>query len=403
MRYGKTIHTPRSTQHADRTADSSIGEISPLQLTCILSMFYGPPLAYAPIRIFNVAGHSGWIAGMLAGVFGMLIALLWVVTSLRFRGQSFPEYATATLGPVFGRLAILIVLFYFLSELLFDARIISEVMVRLMPTSPLIVFVTMSLAFAVFVARRGPEVIGRLATFHGAVVACAFVFTCASVIPQVKPDLFLPILERGWLPVFNASITPTSFVGECIIVGMLIRHLSDPASRDPSRDGRSYANARFVKSAVVATVCGTALMWFYAQSLIVLTQGVIGATDASRLGLPSLTLIRGIEIGTFIERIESALVAVWMPAVMLKMCVFLYGAAQLVRHLVGAASFRSIVLALAALTVPASLGSSGPVLELIRLSNGAWSIYALFSQVTPALLVLGVSAVKGASRRGSRA
>src|SRR5690606_34236208 len=117
---------------------------------------------------------------------------------------------------------------------------------------------------------------------------------------------------------------------------------------------------------------GSARLEFFL--LLVLVQGVFIGDESAQLAIPAFYLARAIDFGVFFERVEVSLLALWLPAVLIKTCTFLYVASLTLGHLAATPSYRRYVLPLAGLTLPAAYTLASNLPELIRLVNGAWVI-----------------------------
>lgn len=371
------------TTGAKKEQTQTTFRLSSTEVVALLAMLYSAPIIFAPIRMFSVSGDSTWIAGMVSGVFGALVVTLWVAITSFFPGKVLPEIVEALLGSWLGWTVNLVFGLYFLFEAAVGVRMIAEVMLRILPGTPVVVTAAMAVLVALVIARLGPEVMGRLAGIHLWVVSFAFAFMVVSLGKNVDPRYFLPVLADGIGPVLNASLTPTMLLGHILLVSFLFPHML--VTKEPHLDVRR----RFWKGMSVGML-GMGLTWLFFMTLLVLEQAVFGAQEAPRLAIPALTLVRAIRIGAFFERVEVSLVGVWLPAIFLKITVFLYAASIMTKHLTRSQAYRWYVLPLATCLIPASAAFADNTLKLIHLVNGTWTVVQLILKVVIPLGLLGV-------------
>ncbi len=361
--------------------------LSSTEVIALLSMLYSSPIAFAPIRMFTVAGESAWIAGLVSAVFGALIVVIWVAVCINFPKRELPEIVQSVLGPHIGSLFNLIFALYFLYEAAVAGRIIGEVMLRVLPGTPMVVILSMALFIGVVIARLGPEVMGRLASMHLWIVSAAFAVVVASLTKDLTPSYYLPVITGGVGPVLNAAITPTALLGHVIVISLLLPHMRGVMEAERDQGERWREGLR-------VGMLGMGITWLFFMIMLTFEQGIFSAEQAARLTIPALSLVRAIKIGAFFERIEVSLVGVWLPAAFLKLSLFLYGTSVFTKHLARTPERRRYVLALAALIVPVTLGIAENVPEFIVFVNGAWPLFQLVVKVAIPLLLLGLLLVK---------
>lgn len=371
--------------------EGHVERISSGEAISLLGLFYSAGLAAAPIRLFSVAGYSAWIAGALAGLIGLAVALLWARAGSIHPDEELPQSVVRLLGRPLGLAVNLLLLAYFLSGVAVDVRITGEVLLQLMPETPLFVFAALTLAFAVVVARLGLEVLARIATFHSGLVAVAFVLVIASLAPILEVNAYRPVLEDGWAPVLSASLTPAAHIGQAMVIAVVAPRLFEPL--------RSGRRSPFRRLALVS-LAGAGIAWFYQFSFLLIEQGVFGPEMSMRLAFPALEVAREVQIGPFFERVEAALVAVWLPSIMLKTAAFLYAASVALKPAFRSEAYRGHVLPLACLAGAAALYGVDNIWDFTRLLNGPWAAFALAVEVFVPLLFLGASSMAGGARRG---
>jgi len=384
----------------DRRREQREGKFGPStfstrEVTALLAMMYSAPLVFAPIYMFSTAGSSAWISGLIAGIVGAGIVLLWTKLSAEFPGRTLPEFLEEVAGPTLGWLINLLFAVYFLLESGVSARMIGEVMLQILPQTPLLVLTALALATGCVAARLGPETLARMATFHMGVGSMAFLITLVALAPLLEGRNLLPVLVDGWAPVIVAASPPIALLGHTAMIALL---LPLTTSREQVQSG---PDPEYFRRGLKAGIAGMGFSWAAFYLMLILEQGVFSAEEASRLAIPALSVARAIDIGVFFERVEVLLIAMWLPAVLIKMCLFLYATAQMVDHLAGTqSSYQHYVAPIAAAALPVALTLAVDLPTLVRLINGAWTALSISIK---GLLPVVLLAVRVIQRRISRA
>lgn len=427
---------PGAPPDKERLAASD--RLSAREVAALLAMMYSAPLVFSPIYMFLTAGRSAWLSGLLSGVAGVVIVLLWARLCAWFPGRTLPEIVDAIAGRTAGWFINLVFALYFLLETGVSARMIGEVMLQILSETPPPVLMALALAAGAAAARLGPQALGRVATVHVGVASGTFVITLVTLASLIDGRNFLPVLVDGWAPVLRGASRPVALLGHVALLAFLLPLTRDdrvpagserapaaPAAetqrqpapgppdpgraRGPRRGSRgsrfaapsTEAQAEYFRRGLWAGAAGMGFSWLAFYVMLLLEQGVFSAEEASRLTIPALAVARAIDVGVFFERVEVLLIALWTPAVMIKMCLFMYSAAKMIDHLVGTRdAHRHYVIPVAAAAMPAALTNAVDLLTLVRVINGVWAAMAI---LVKEILPLGLLCVHLVQRRVARA
>lgn len=364
---------PMAKRHVYRMAS---GEV-----VCLLILVYSTMITFTPIQIARLAGHSSWVAKGLSGLFAAVIILVWVRLLTYYPDRNLPQLTEQVLGKVLGRALNGLFFVYFVFGVSVHVRIVCEVIWNIMPETPLAFFIASALIVMAIIVRLGPEVMGRMATVVMIPLVIGTLGVVFSLSRFVHLHGFLPIFAEGVGPVLLATITPTSFLAEVGLLGLFAANLARPSWPNSLEDP-------FKKRLVIA-MTALVIAWWLSMVLTLLEQAVLGAEQVARLAFPALKLVRAISIGMFFERVEVSLVAVWLPAALLKIGVFLYGAALFAKHLLGSKAYRHYVVPVAAVSFPGAYTLAANLPKLIFVLNGTWSVITLvILALIPAFLLL---------------
>ncbi|WP_102346079.1 GerAB/ArcD/ProY family transporter [Bacillus sp. Marseille-P3661] len=237
------------------------------------------------------AKQDAWIAILIALVTG--IGLLWVFTEIQ---SAFPDKNLAEiLNFVLGKwIALPLILLYALSFFWTSSFILYEfstsIVEYFLRDTPLVVIIFCILTVVVYSMLLGVEVIGRTAEIFLPWFSIFFVSIIILLLfsGDIKSEQLLPILEGGILPVLKTTPQVVNFpFGEMIIFLMYWCYVN---------------NKQIVRkiSIIAVSISGFILM------LTVITMiSVLGVDITSRSPFPLLQVIRKINVGNFLQRVDA--------------------------------------------------------------------------------------------------
>lgn len=352
--------------------------ITPAEIVALLSLLYAIPIVFAQVRMFHVAKESAWASSIIAGVCGALVILVWSKLLNDFPNKTLPEIVTSVLGPWLGWVVNFVFMFHFLIETAVGSRLVGEVMLRLLPDTPLLAIVLGTTVTGTVLARLGPGAIGRLSLIHVGVVTASMIFIVVTLFSMIDSGRFRPLLAVPASDLVIASFPLIGFMGHAILLSFLVAYI-------PSKRAKPATNWPVWKIGII----GMGTSWLFFFILLLLSQGVFGAFETPRLTLPVLSLVRSIKIGAHFERVEASLVALWLPSAFLKVGIFLYSTSVMAASLVRTPTHVWLTMPLALVSVPISLMLAKNITHLTYLINGTWALVQIAVKILiPACLLL---------------
>ncbi|MHB1125612.1 MAG: GerAB/ArcD/ProY family transporter [Bacillota bacterium] len=363
------------------------GKISNLQLLLLLiNLVTATAILFVPALTTAEAERDGWISLMfLATFFGILVVLVSTALSLRFPGLTLIEFLPRLLGTVPGKA---LGLFYVFTIVIVGSRIAREfadfMVTAFMPETPKVVFIGVLLLLAASAVRNGLEVIGRMSEFLFTIFVVSFLFIILLLIPDIRLENMFPVLDEGFKPVIRAALPASAFRGELVLLLMFLPYINRPEK------GR--------KVAVLATlIIGLILTMTHIFSITLL-----GVDLAAIQIFPIFQLARFVNIGGFIERVESLVMVFWVGGVLLKVALFYYASALATAQWLNLKDYKPIVLPLGVIMGAWSMFMVQNSQELIDFIAITWPPYAFTHQLLiPALLLL-VAVIRGKGGRKKR-
>lgn len=311
------------------------GKISGRQLAAMLVLSRIVPITIMFPMITGIqVPQDAWVASLLATLSSIPFVLCVAYLGLRFPDKTIVEYSEVLLGKFFGKLVALVLVLYWIHVAATVARELGEAYtVAIMPETPILVFMIVTVFLAANAARNGLEVVGRMG--DNGVWVVLFFLILMFILPydQMRFKNLAPVLARGFRPVVEPMGTAVSFfVMHFSVVGMLLPYLNNP------KDAARY-------SVYAVLVSGLLMTWLTAALV-----AVFGPT-VSALTMPAYSLSRIISIADFLERIEALTMGAWTLSTAIKLALFLWASAVGLAQLFGLSRFQPLVYPLAAITV----------------------------------------------------
>lgn len=349
------------------------GKISGWQLVAIMIMWRLQTVTVIlPVVTSSGAGRDAWLASLIATIAAIPFGLAVVRLGLMHPGETIIQYSRKLLGKFFGTLIGLSYIVFFLFISASVARELGEsYTTAIMPETPILVFIVVSLFLASMSARHGIEVIGRMSEIALIVTMIALTLTIVLPFNQMRLDNLLPTLEFGPRPLAGASLVAFSLFGEVISVGMVLPYMNRP-----------QAVARYVVSGIV--ISGAFLV------LVTLTVVAIFGPTTDSLLMPAFNQARMISVAEFLDRLEILPVAAWTLLTWLKMAFFLWIVILGLAQMAGLSDYRPLAYPTGFLTAAMAIPIYDNIFQMLEfLQPEVWGVYAVLTEtgITGVLLV----------------
>jgi spore germination protein KB len=351
------------------------GKISPRQAGELLFMtILAAVILFVRSFMAEKAGHDAWLAALAGSFYGLLPLALAVWLARRHPGLTIFQYSETILGRLFGKLAGLAYVWFFLHWGAVMIRKYGEYLsAAFMPATPLSVFNFSLVLLAAWAVVAGLEAIARMNEFVTFLVATSLLGILALSVPKWELAFLQPVLAEGFGPVLQAALIPASRQGEVITLAVLLPYLTRPH--------RAFA------SGAAAVLASGAIFTFS----IVGVLAVFGPDLTATLRFTLHYYVHTINIADFLTRFEAVVMAIWVAGVFIKTTVMYYCAALGLGQVLGLAGYRPVVLPLGVIMATLSVTLFANVAELAAFLSNVWPVYSItiFTLGLPLLLLAG--------------
>jgi spore germination protein KB len=269
---------------------------------------WGSSVFVIPSALATFAKSNAWISSLIGLLFGLLFVLLFVKISAVYPEKTFIEINKMVFGRWIGNLVSVLFLFPILLMSTGNLREIGDFFTtQVMIDTPLEVIHLFTLIAAIYVIRKGLEVISRTCEIFFPWTTLFLIILIIFLIPEIKIHNLNPNFAKGFGPIFGATY---SYIGipfcQLAVFLMILPNVNNVA-----KARRSFFLGVSIGSlgiTLITTMC----------------LGVLGYDFTSRNMYPTYVLGKMISIGGFIERVEVLVAISWILTTFFKLLVNLY-------------------------------------------------------------------------------
>lgn len=364
------------------------GHISERQLM-VLAFLYtiGTTVLIVPSGLAATAHQDAWLGALAGIVFGGAILGLYVALWRAFPGLTLVGICEAALGRWLGALVALLFVFgSFVGATTVLYYVGNFYNIHFIPHTPISFINALFAVVVVMGVRMGIEAISRTAELMLPWFLILFVVLLATLTPEVKPVNLQPVLEGGIGPVLRAgfSFAGTAYLPVIFLFAVL------PRVRNPEK-----ARIWFVSGAMIGGICV-----FLITLLCIL---ILGPNITTRSMFPSYALVKKINIGNFLQRIEAFMAGLWFVTTYIKTTFYFYGWVAGFSEILRLRHYRAVTLPFGLLLVVFSVIVYPDVAYMQKWDTTVFLPYILTIGFLLPLLLLGIGLLRraGSKSKGS--
>jgi len=337
------------------------------------------PFALPELLISALGARPAWL-----GTVAALGGALWGTTAAaalarRFHGRPFDQCVIGLLGPYVGRVYLAGLAALFLTgapaQLVAFTSVVRQELLPFLPgVAPF-----MAVAVGLYLARSGPEAIGRLAAALAPIVAAGLLVIYVPPVVRSHFGVFLPLRGLAWRqwwsePVVAAAGTIRGFL--CLLV------LGPAVARKPSA-GRTVAVA--------------VLAWALVAAAVVVPVAIFDAPLVEQMALPFLSSVSTTTWGWLpVRELAPFTVLIWYAITLIVVATYLWMGLWLLERLLPFLPRRGPLWVVAAAMAVAAAAASTELSEpAFRAMFMAWNVAVVGLGV---LAPTGLCLLRGAGR-----
>jgi len=319
-----------------------------------------------------------WLSVLLSIPVHLILSIPVYLLWKRFPNQSFIDYSQTILGKA-GKLIGLFYVLYFIHALsMFLYEWSAFLTTIIIPETPVLFILAFVLPFCAYAVIKGIEVIGRLAEFFAPFIFFGLIIIFLLLTKDMDLRVFTPFMEKGLMPILFGALVISLRTSEILVLAMLLPYLKEKKEK-----------VKFVLISFYSTV---AFFWIMCAITVLATLGI----DLTRtLQFSYFEAVRLINIGDFIERIESIHLSVWIISGFLRVTLYYYVIVMGISQIFNFKSYKPLVLCTLTILLPVSLILQSNIAELNTfLSYKIEPLYNLFFVLIIPSLLLFVAVIR---------
>ena len=326
--------------------------------------------AYSRMIIAN-AGRDGWIAVLFAGLLGMAVAYLLSKLAILQRERSFVTHAIEVWGVWAGGATGILYSVYFLFIGAFALHLLGSVLGSIYPRTPREVWLLFLLLAVLWAVLAGLEVIARSVQLLLPLLIAMGIAASLLAMPDRDFSQLLPILYRGFAPVWRGTVIMLTMGAEMIAFNMITPHVKNREA--------------LVKQSFILVL---AITLFYIGP-ITGPVTLFGEQVARFLAYPTFTELQYINASPLLERLDLFAIILWVTGAYFRIIIYGFCAVEAVAQLGGAKQVNSYTIPVLTTLVGMSLLMPVDRADDFTFLDTAYPVIAIGMGVaTPAALLL---------------
>lgn len=292
-------------------------KISNVQMFWLMaSMEIGMTLLLTISPAIRDAKQDAWISMLVAAGVALLITFIVTRLSLLYPNQTLIQFSQTILGKWLGKAIVIpfLVMWYTVLGIVLrqSSDFIHLVLFRRTPLWAVIILALILLVYTTYLG--GIEGVGRCSEFLGPIIVLGLTAVLVLCYQNMHWTRMLPVYQdSGGIAILKGAVSPISFLGESVMISMLVAFMSKPQDVLPR----------------VMWAVGLTCAFLLASTLgVILTFGSL----ASKMWYPFFDMARYVSVMEFIQNIDSVIVVVWLCSVFIKLSLYMfitsYGTAQ---------------------------------------------------------------------------
>jgi len=336
--------------------------------------------------IATVAKQDAWLVALINPIFGLLLLWLYYFLGSRYPGKTLIGISKEIFGKFIGTIVSIGYVFFLLLVYSHIAYYIGDFIGHVMEETPVYVINMMFFFAAAVAVIYGLETIARASELFIFFVAVLYFASMLFVSPNAKLDNLLPVLEKGPVPVLKGCLFLSAFVTSPLIALMMIFPIN---VENIPEAGKSMMKGFLLSSLIIFTS-------------IFLSIAVLGSVVVAKSNFPTLFLVREINVGMVLTRLEYFVSVIWIVT-QLSVCVlFSYAGTKGLSELLSLKDYKKLVWPLTLIALILSdIDLPDPLYQAKWSRTGYTPLITTYAVVIPILMLI-VYFIKLAFKRMSQ-
>jgi spore germination protein KB len=348
--------------------------ISAFQFFILVYLFViGSSVLYIPTALVASAKEDAWIVAIIGGILGVGISLFYMKLANHLQGKNMVQMYDSVFGVFIGKTLTLLFFYFCLILASMILRGIGDFMVtQVMSDTPVEVIMGGFVLIIVWAQKYGIEVFARTAEIFFPWTIFLFFLGVFLLLPEVKFERLLPLLDNGVKPLMSATVSYLGFpYFECVLLLMVVPYLRQ------SQFGK--------KSWALGTMAGALILFIP----VILSIMVLGPELTANQSYVTYILAKKMTIPRVIERMEVIIAIFWIFTIFYKLLICFFCLTKSLGSFLKIENDNILTYPLGMLVIATAIIIGDNVVILNNFSNRIWPIFAFqMGIVLPAIIFI---------------
>ncbi|WZL72584.1 endospore germination permease [Clostridiaceae bacterium 35-E11] len=329
------------------------------------------------------AQKDAWLAELIGIGFALLMVLIYARLLATFPRKDLFDIVEIVFGKIVGKMIGMLYIWFALHLGALVLRNFGEFIMNVaLYKTPLAILILIIGFLCFWVVREGIEILGRWAEFFIGIVIFLTFLAIFLLIPKMHINYIQPILYHGMKPVMKGAFSVFAFpLAETILFTMC------------------FSALKWQYSAYKVYIVGIFIGGLILMISTITTILVLGTEISATAYFPDYNVVRMIDMGDFLTRLEIIAAIVFMISGFIKASICLFTVSKGIAKVFGYTDYRFVVMPMALLMMNLSYLIYDNIVEMQKWAFEVWRYYAFPFQVILPVLMLVASEVKMRSRK----
>lgn len=326
------------------------------------------------LGISSKAKQDTWLSVIIAIVFVIPVITIYARILALYPEKNLYEILDTVFGSLFGRVIALFFIWYAFHVGALVLRNFQEfIKVVAFPETPEFVPVMLMGILCIWVAKEGIEVLGRFSQLMIIIIASIIITVTSLGMKDADFDNLRPFLYNGIKPVIESAFSAFSFPFAETVLFMAVFNFV-------KKRNNSYRVYYF------ALATGA----FFILLVSMRNLLVLGADFIEQVYFPAYTAVGLVNIGDFLQRIESTVAVTLLFTGFVKTSICLLAAARGVDYFFKTGNYRQLVAPIGLLMMITSCFIYQNIMEMTEFAAKVYKYYAFpFQVILPVIIWIG--------------
>lgn len=334
-------------------------------------------ITFLPIINAPPKNQDVWIVELISIPIMILLSIPVYVLWRKFPDYSIIQYSKILMGKLGVLVQLLICWFFIHTTSLTLAQFGEFLSVAVMQETPRLFFIITMLLASCYSVYKGFEVMGRTSELVFPIIVISIITITIFLLKEINLDALKPILEKGIVPIFYGVIPLMSRNVEILALAMVL----------PSLNDGKKAEHVFIYYFLLS------ILIFLLVTVPVVT--IWGVENAKILIFPYYSLIKVVDVGGFVQRIDAIHMGIWVLGFYLRISLYFYLSVLSISEIFSFANYKPLIFPVASIIVPLSVIIAPSMIELREFLNyKILTPYSLFYIVLIPFLLLLIAMIR---------